>query len=336
MTIKDIAKLCNTSVATVSRVINNDPRVASDTRKKVLHIIEEYRYIPNSTGRNLRTQKSYKILVLQPTLDNQFYTRILEGITDLANEKGYDVLLGITNLNEEQELKYLDLLRMKHVDGCISFFNTLPHEKITTLARNYPFVQCCEPTINAKVSSVVVNNKQAIYEVCSEFISEGHKRIAMISGDYYKYSEMSREEGYKEALIEHGYPIDQSLIIKNFYKYKDGADAAEILMRKKNPPTAIICASDSLALGAIKKLRQLGKDVGKDVKVIGFDNTSITSYYCPTISSIAQPRYELGQEAFKLLLEKLEDNDSPYKKIILPHEIIHRESTGHLNKKANN
>lgn len=331
MTIKDIAKLCNTSVATVSRVINNDPKVAEQTRQRVLEIIKKYKYVPNVTGRNLRTQKSFKILVLQPTLANQFYTTILEGIKDEANKYGYDVLLGITNQDEEQELKYLDMLKMKTVDGCISFFNTLSHDKISSLAQHFPFVQCCEPTINANVSSVVVNNKQAIYEACSEFIKEGHTRIGMISGDYYKYSELSRESGYREALQENDIEVDEHLIVKHFYRYQDGYEAAEYLMNLENQPTAIICASDSLALGAIKRIGEMGYTVGENVKVIGFDNTSITSFYCPTISSIAQPRYDLGTEAFKLLLEKLKDNNSPYKKIILPHEIIHRESTGYFN-----
>lgn len=327
MTIKDIAKLCNTSVATVSRVINNDPKVADLTRKKILAVIEEQHFVPNVTGRNLRTQKCNKILILIPTMANQFFARILEGINDKAEEYGYDTLVGITNLDETRELKYLDMLRTKDVDGCISFFNTLSAEQITELAGDYPFVQCCEPTLRANISSVVVNNKQAIYEVCSEFIAEGHKTIGMLSGNYYKYSEQSRETGYKEALIEHGLKVDESLIIKNFYRYKDGSDGVRELMKRKNPPTAIICASDSLALGAINELKLLGKNPGKDIKVIGFDNTSITSYFSPTISSVAQPRYDLGQEAFKLLYEKLQDNNSPYKKILLPHRIVHRDST---------
>ncbi|XMB72856.1 LacI family DNA-binding transcriptional regulator [Mycoplasmatota bacterium WC30] len=327
MTIKDIAKLCNTSVATVSRVINNDPKVADATRQKVLEVIKEQKFVPNITGRNLRTQKSMKILVLLPTMANQFYARILQGIDEKAEEFGYDMLVAVTNQDEAQESKYLDMLRMKTVDGCISFFNTLSANKITSLARDYPFVQCCEPTLYANVSSVVVNNRQAIYETCLEFIKEGHKRIAMISGDYYKYSEQCRENGYKEALIENGIEVDDTLIIKNFYRYKDGSDATKTLMNLENPPTAIICASDSLALGAISELKNFGKVVGEDVKVIGFDNTSITEYFCPTISSIAQPRFDLGQEAFKLLLEKLEDNTSSYKQITLPHRIVHREST---------
>jgi len=327
MTIKDIAKLCNTSVATVSRVLNNDPKVADKTRKRILAVIKEQKFVPNMSGRHLRTQKTMKILVLLPTIDNQFYVRILQGIIDRAEKFGYDTLVAVTNLDAEHELKYLDMLRMNTVDGCISMFNDLAADKITALAKNYPFVQCCEPTLRAEISSVVVNNKQAIYDICTEFIEEGHKVIGMISGDYYRYSEQSREAGYKEALAEHEIDFDETLLTKSFYRYTDGAEGAKKLLDRETKPTAIVCASDSLALGAIKELSSQGYVVGKDIKVIGFDNTSITTFYSPTISSIAQPRYDLGLEAFNLLNEKLIDNSSPYKKIILPHKIIHREST---------
>ncbi len=327
MTIKDIAKLCQTSVATVSRVINNDQNVADSTRKKVLAVIEEHNFVPNSTGRNLRTQKSDKILVLLPTMANQFYSRILHGIEAKAEEAGINILVAVTNLEKSTELKYLDMLHMKQVDGCISFFNTLEPEKITELAQKFPFVQCCEPTLGADVSSVVVDNRQAIYDVCTDFIKKGHKRIAMISGDYYKYSEQSRERGYREALIDNGLKFDDDLVVKSFYRYKDGAKATKTLMSIENPPTAIICVSDALAIGAVKELQSLGKQVGKDISVIGFDNTSITSFFSPTLSSVAQPRFDLGQEAFNLLYDKLQNNETPNKKVILSHTIIHREST---------
>lgn len=327
MNIKDIARLAQTSVATVSRVINNDPKVAAATREKVLVVIKEQSYIPNSAGRNLRTQETKKILVLLPTMANQFFSKILQGIETRAEETGYAVLVAVTNLDTNQEQKYLDMLRMKHVDGCISCFNTLEREEISEIARNYPFIQCCEPTLGADISSVVVDNRQAIYDACTQFIECGHKRIGMISGDYYKYSEMSRERGYKDALQDHNIEFDQNMIVKSFYRYKDGALGIKELMKQENPPTAIICVSDSIAIGAISELQDMGKVVGKDVSVIGFDNTSITSFFKPTISSIAQPRYELGITSFNLLLEKLNDLNGSNKKIILPHKIIHREST---------
>ncbi|MDD3713109.1 MAG: LacI family DNA-binding transcriptional regulator [Candidatus Izemoplasmatales bacterium] len=328
MNIKDIANKCNLSVATISRVINNDPKVADSTRKKVLSVIDKYKFVPNITGRSLRTQKSNKILVLLPTMSNQFYSEIIQGIEETAEEKGYAILVAVTNLQEHQEIKYLHMLRMKHVDGCISLFNTIEADAITSLAKNYPFVQCCEPTMNADVSSVEINNRQAVYDVVKQFIDKGHKTIGMISGDYYKTSELGRETGYQDALRDYGIKFDKNLVVKNFYRYEDGAIGAKKLMAYKPRPTAIVCASDSLALGATSYLKSQGIKVGVDVCVMGFDNTSITTYTSPTLSSINQPRYDLGKESFKLLYEKLQDINSVNKKIILPFQIIHRESTG--------
>lgn len=327
MNIKDIARLSETSVATVSRVLNNDPKVASSTREKVLTVVKENNFVLNVNSRMMRTKKSNKVLVIIPTIVNSFYSKILQGIEVRAEERGYDVLIAISNLEEAKEQKYLDMLKTKQVDGCISLFSLFEAEKITALAEKYNFVQACEPTVGAKISNVTVDNRQAIYDVTSEFIKNGHKRIAIISGDYYKYSEWNRERGYKDALVDHNIKYDESLIIKTYYRYRDGSEALEKLLALKNPPTAVICVSDSLAIGAINHLLSIGKKPGKDVSVIGFDNTSITSNYTPTISTIAQPRFELGTNAFDLLYEKLTGNESTPKSVILPYQIIHRDST---------
>jgi LacI family repressor for deo operon, udp, cdd, tsx, nupC, and nupG len=327
MTIKDIARLAETSVATVSRVLNDDPKVAPSTRAKVLQVVQENNYTPNITGRTMRTKKSNKVLVIIPTIVNSFYSKILQGIEARAEENGYEVLIAISNLEEIKERKYIDMLKTKQVDGCISLFSLLDANDIDQLASDYPFIQACEPTVGSHVSSVSVDNRQAMYDVTEDFIKQGHKRIGMISGDYYKYSELNRERGYKDALIDHEIKYDESLLIKKFYRYRDGGDALNELMALDNPPTAVICVSDSLAIGAVNQLLKMGKKPGKDVSIIGFDNTSITSNYVPSISTIAQPRFEIGTNAFDLLLDKLNENDSTSKKVILPYQIIHRDST---------
>lgn len=332
MNLTDIAELCGVSIATVSRVVNNDPRVAKKTKQKVLKVIEENDFVPNTSGRHLRTSRSNKIMVMLPTFSNQFYSRIVEGIEDQADKSGYQVVVVMTMLEKSLELKYLDMLRAKQVDGCINFFSTFSSSEISDIAVRYPYVQGCEPTLGAEVSSVVIDNEKAIYTACSEFIREGHRRIAYLSGDYYKYSELSRETGYKRALEDGGIAFDERLLAKTDYRFKDGMKKCEELMGLEAPPSAVLCASDPLAIGAVNQLYSCGK--GKSVKVMGFDNSDITRYYRPTISTIAQPRYDLGKTAFDLLYEKIENRDSPVKKTILPYEIIHRESTSVMIKES--
>lgn len=327
MTIKDIARLAETSVATVSRVLNDDPKVAPSTREKVLAVVKENNYVLNVNSRTMRTKKSQKVLVLIPTIVNSFYSKILQGIEARAEENNYDVLIAISNLEETREKKYLDMLRTKQVDGAISLFSLMEATKIDQLAKKYPFVQACEPVIGSHTSTVTVDNRQAIYDVTCEFIKDGHQRIAMISGDYYKYSERNRERGYRDALEDHNIPFDPSLIVKTYYRYNDGSKSLKQLLMMKNPPTAVICVSDSLAIGAVNELIAQGKKPGKDVAIIGFDNTSITKNFVPSISTIAQPRFDIGVNAFDLLMEKLTSLESSIKSVILPYDIIHREST---------
>jgi LacI family transcriptional regulator, repressor for deo operon, udp, cdd, tsx, nupC, and nupG len=332
LNITEIAQICGVSIATVSRVINNNPRVAKKTRLKVMKVIEENDFVPNTSGRHLRTSRSNKIMVMLPTFSNQFYSVIVEGIEEQADKMGYQVVVVTTMLKKSLEQKYLDMLRAKQVDGCINFFSTFSNKEIDDLAARFPYVQGCEPTLDSKVSSVVIDNKMALYSACRDFIKDGHTRIAYLSGDYYKHSEKRREQGYKNALEEAGIAFDPNLLAKTSYHFKDGMHECERMMNLDKAPTAFLAASDPLAIGAANYLLSAGYKVGKDVMVMGFDNSSISKYFVPAISTIAQPRFSLGTTAFDLLYEKIKNLNSPVKKTVLPFELIHRESTGKIGK----
>lgn len=325
MTIKKIAIMAGVSVATVSRVINNDPRVLKETKDRVMKVIEETGYVPNEVGRNLSKSKSNMILVVVPTILNPFYSKILKGIEEQASEYGYGVLTAVTHLNSTIEKKYLDMLKSKQVDGAITLYSTFGKKTMDELAKNYPIVEACEHIRGSNVSYTMIDNESAAYEAVSNFIERGHKRIGMISGSYYKCSERARQDGYRNALIDAGLEYDENYIQIADYTYETGAEACGILMNMENPPTAILTVSDSVAIGAINKIYELKLSVD-DVEVMGFDNTSITRMYMPTISSIAQPRYEIGVVAVDLLKEKIENLDSINKSVILPHAILYRDS----------
>ncbi|MDF2891513.1 MAG: transcriptional regulator, LacI family [Clostridia bacterium] len=327
MTIKDIAKLAGVSVATVSRVINDDAGVAEKLRNRVLQVIKETNYIPNTVGRNLRKSKSDMILVMLPTLSNPFYAKILKGIEKRASEHDYGILVSVTHHESRIEKKYLKMLQMKQADGVISLFSTLIAEELNDLAGKYPIVQCCEYTEGAHLPYVMIDNKKAAYEATKYFISSGHKRIGMISGSFYESSERAREQGYKEALMDSGLPFDEGYIFKSNYKPESAMEMCRKLLDMPEPPTAVLTVSDTLAIGAIKYLKSVGVEVGKDMDVIGFDNASITRVYDPTISTVSQPRYDLGTVSVDLVIEKINNLSTVNKGIILPHELILREST---------
>ena len=332
MTIKDIAKLAGVSVATVSRVLNNDPKVGDASLKKVLKIIKENNYIPNNAGRNLRKSKSEMILVLLPTLSNPFYSKILRGIEERAAELGYGVLLSVTHIDLDLEKKYLKILQTKQADGAISLFSMLSAGELNDISSKLPFVQCCEYTQGAKLSHVSIDNYKAAYAATEYFIRNGHEKIGMISGRFYKSSEADRERGYKDALLDHGIEYDESYIVKSDYKPTTGKLLCERLLNMTPAPTAILAVSDMLAIGALRHLKERGLRAGDDIEVIGFDNASITKVYDPTVSTVAQPRYELGRIAVDLLIEKIDDINSLNKGITLSHELLLRESTKKQNK----
>lgn len=327
MTIKDIAKLAGVSSATVSRVMNDDPGVSERLKRKVRKVIQETNYVPNTVGRTLRKSKSNMILVMLPTLSNPFYSKILKGIEERASQQGYGILVSITHLDVKIEKKYLIMLQTKQVDGGISFFSTLSLDELNSVARQYPLVQCCEYTDGAQLPRVMIDNRQAAYEATHYFISHGHSRIAMISGSFYQSSEQAREQGYKDALLEAGLTFDPQKIYKSNYKPESGMECCRALLNLSEPPTAILTVSDMLAIGAIRYLKKAGLQVGRDIEVIGFDNASITRVYDPAISTVAQPRYNLGTIAVDLAIEKINDLTCANKEIILPHQLILREST---------
>ncbi|MDF2593669.1 MAG: transcriptional regulator, LacI family [Clostridia bacterium] len=327
MTIKDIAKLAGVSVATVSRVINDDPGVAEKLKNKVIQVVKETNYVPNTVGRNLRMSKSNMILVMLPTLSNPFYSKILKGIEQRASENGYGILVSVTHHDVKIEKKYLRMLQMKQADGVISLFSTLNIEELNQAAAKYPFVQCCEYTEGAKLPYVMINNTNAAYEATRYFISHGHKRIGVISGSFYESSETAREKGYRSALVSAGLDFDEKYIIKSNYKPEDGMEICHKLLSFSEPPTAILALSDTLAIGAIRYLKSVGMKVGEEIEVIGFDNSSIARVYDPALSTVAQPRFDLGTVSVDLVIEKINDLSIVNKGIILPHELILREST---------
>jgi len=330
MNIKDIATLAETSVATVSRVINNDPRVSIETRDRVLEIIQNTGYIPNNTGRNLRTQKTNKILVLLPTIKNPYYAKVLEGVEHRAAYNDFDTIVSITHRDPEIERKYLKLLSSKQVDGVISFTSALPDKELDELAAKFPYVQCGSHAYGENISFTCIDNIKAAHEAISYLIRVGHKNIAFINGQFNRAYEIEREKGYRLALEENSIPIRTEYLTFCDYNYSEGYDCCKTLLSLKKPPTAIFTSYDQTAAGAAKYALESGLKLGQDLDIIGFDGTFIAEMFHPSLSSVSQPGYELGGISFELINEKIKDIHSLTKQVILPSKLILRESTRKL------
>lgn len=325
ITIKDIADKAGVSISSVSRYFNNKALLHADTCARIEKVVAEYNYTPNSVGRSLRMARSGKILILLPAISNPIYQKILSVISAECRNYGYTVLICTTNNDPYIEAHLLEMLDTHYADGAIFFSTTQSREELERLNKKYPIVQCCE-YIEANVSGVTIDNEVATYQACKYLLDTGHRKIAMFSGMTDYGTTISRELGYQKALSEAKIRFLPQYLIRGQYGFGSGQLAARTLLENKTIPDACITISDAVAIGAMKEFAKYGIQAGRDISVIGFDNTTMASMYQPALSSVSQPREEMGETAVSLLFERMDSLKSPTKLIKLVHKLIIRDS----------
>ena len=323
MTIKDVSQKSGFSVATISRVLNNDDKVSDITRAKVLETIAELNYVPNLQGRNLRRAKTELIYVLLPSIDNPFFAGIVLGIESAAREVDYRIAIFETHGRQKRFLDCVDAVKNKLVDGLIY---VSPESTAMPSDTEIPIVICGESSDNFKHLTVDIDNQKAAFDAVSYLISRGRKRIAYAGGAYT--SGILRKTGYLEALKKAGLDANENLIIDNSYTYDDGILAAKKILASGDKFDALFAASDLIAIGFIRQLESVGLKVPDDVAVVGFDNVEYAEMNNPPLSTVLQPRFEMGKEAFMLLYNTLNGTEKRTScRILLEHKIIERKST---------
>lgn len=321
VTIKEIAKYCGVSIATVSNIINGKPNASEATKQKVLKAIDELNYTPNYVAKNLRTQKSKTIGVVVEDITVFCAPEIIDGITQCSEERGYNILF--TNLRLYQKLgdtyyddKNLpDIVRnqikdfiAKQVDGIVY---VATHERALKCFKGgagVPAAMAYGLTDSKEHSSVIVDDMDGAYKLIDYVIAMGHKRIGVIMGKDSSIHTNDRLEGYKKALSEHGIDFDHRLVVKGDWTRKSGYENTDRLLDLGT--TAIFCMNDIMAGGVYDRLEAEGLIPGDDISVVGFDNRELATYCEPALTTVSLPLFDIGYEACRVVIDDIENCDS--------------------------
>lgn len=332
-TMKDVATLAQVSMSTVSRVLNNPDAVVPEKRNKVLSAIKELKYHPNALARGLIYKRTKTYGVLIPDVSNMYSTEVLKGMEEAAHEKGMNLIICNTDLDKTRKNAYLNVLKEKQVDGILYMSEPVYPDDYEFFERlDVPFVLVSTHSLEYPIPSVKVNDEQAGFDATSYLISKGHRHIGMISGPSTDIiAGLPRLQGYMRALRTKGLPVDLEKFIEyGNFRYQDGYDAMEKLLKKNQDITAVFAASDEMALGAISCLQKNNLFVPKDVSIVGFDNTKIAYMSNPKLTTVAQPMFEIGYTAVGKLEEVVMNGEIDEVRTYLPHKIIERESVREL------
>lgn len=329
LTINDIAKKAGVSKATVSRILNESKPVSEEIREKVMKIIKETGYNPNSVARSLVFKKTHLIGIVIPEISNPYFSQLVRGIEDEANAKGYNIIICNADHDFDKENRSLQILKSKQVDGIIFLTSHLLKEHDLFFKQNLiPTVIIGTNSEKFNIPFVDIDNFSAAYEVVKYLISLGHRRIGLIRGTItYQNVSFFRFEGYKKALEDYGVYFDENLIKVGHYKFESGYRAMEELLKQDCKPTAVFAMNDEMAIGAMNCTIDQGLRVPEDISVIGFDDIPMASMVRPMVTTVHQPIYEMGVEAAKMLIEHLKNPNKSINNVILPHHIIERQST---------
>lgn len=323
-TIREVAKAANVSVATVSRTLQMPQVVAETTRQRVYDTVARLGYTPNAQARTLRTARTRLVIALVPDIANPFFSEVIRGMEQVAHQNGYSVLLGDTQNSLAREQVYADMIPARQADGLITLLPHFPHLPPEWRLR---LVNACEYIKDKNVTSVYIDNVQAASTAVNHLITLGHRDIAFISGPSSRPICADREHGYKLALREAGLRVSPSLIVSGDFSFEAGARGVETLVASKQKFTALFCANDEMAIAAMVTLKMHGMRVPEDVSVVGFDDIRFARYCDPTLTTIAQPKNQLGGEAMTMLIEALNGGEVSPRKRVLPTELVIRRST---------
>jgi LacI family transcriptional regulator len=332
-TIKDIANKLLISPSTVSRALKDHAEISQETKDAVKRVAEELNYRPNTLALNLRYSRTNTIGIVIPEIVHFFFSTVISGIDDYAQSHGFNVIITQTNESTEREILNLQTLFNTRVDGIVISLSreTTDFSHLEQLIqKGVPVVFFDRAAEGVKCSRVIVDDFLGGYQATSHLIEQGYKKIAHLAGPTGLELTSERLEGYKKALADHQLPFDEHLVVFDQVSDRESAAKATTQLLKDHNPDALFAANDIAAMGAIQAAQKFGRAVPYDFGVVGFSNWQFTALTVPSISTIEQPGYEMGQHAAELLIRQIEAEDEsehPIEIMKLPTRLIARDSS---------
>lgn len=332
LTLEEIARLSGVSRSTVSRVVNQQPHVSENVRRRVLKVIQETGYQPNLAARSLASKRSWMIGLVLPRSVSSFFTdpyfpRLTQGIAQGCNQYDYTLGLFLVGTKEDEEKIFPRVSRKGLLDGVLIQTGQIGDQLIDRLVKlNSPVVVVGRPLHSADLSFIDVDNTNGAYNAVSHLIRLGYQRIGTITGLVGSAATTDRLEGYKKALIERSRNLDQSLIAEGDFTEVGGYFAMQQLLPAK--PDAVFAASDLMAVGAMRATREVGLKIPENIAFVGFDDVPIATYADPQLTTVRQPITSFGINAVEILIDLIENGIEPPRRIIMDTELIIRDSCG--------
>ncbi|MFO7881815.1 MAG: LacI family DNA-binding transcriptional regulator [Kosmotogaceae bacterium] len=338
-TMKEVAKRADVSVATVSNVLSGNKYVSPKLKKRVTKAIKELNFRPSKLARSLKLKRTFQLGLLIPDITNPYFAEVARGVESIALQNGYQMFLCNTDGEESRELSIIHSFIEQHVDGIINVAPRLDDKKILEAADNRPMVILDRHLsfTNPLIDVIYTNNSKGSAELAKHFLKNGHNLFACIAGPKNVPTAVRRLEGFKKELIKCGIPASRNHIFFGSFKFNDGYEKMIKILSLKPRPTAVFAGNDMMAWGALEAAKEANLRIPQDIGIAGFDNVYFSQFVVPALTTVHQPKFEAGQLAMNILLEKIEaklaKKQLEAKKLELNSTLIIRKSSVNKNPK---
>lgn len=327
-TIADVAKKAGVSRTTVSHALSGRRPVALATRKRIEQVVLELGFRPNALARSLRLQSTQMVALIIPDITNPHYPMLARGLQDALVAHGYNAFICNTDNDEEQEDDFIADAVQRQADGIVLASLRDRTQGLQGYIEDKVVFLSIGPTIDdPRVDQVITSSREGAKDATCYLIERGHRRIGMIGNAPNLFPGEQRVSGYRDALEEMHIPFDADLVMEGNFVQSGGEQAMRQLLALSERPTAVFCANDLMAIGAMEVARQAGLAIPDDIAIVGYDDIEAASLVSPTLTTVVNPAYAMGQAGGQLLLERIQGRyTGPGRRVVVPHQLIPRAS----------